>query len=196
MKKVEAIIKPFKLDVKKAKALLAEAGYKDGFTISMDVRNNFPTLDLAQSIQSTFALAGVKVNIIPMDGKQALTKYRARNHEIYIGRWGPDYQDPHTNASTFAWNPDNSDNAKAKPLAWRNAWDIPEMSKKTEAAVMEKDPEKRARMYIELQKEHQQVSPFVIMFQDIEVAAERANIKGFVLGPSFDSNYYRHITKD
>ena len=188
--------KPFKLDVEKAKALLAKAGYKDGFNISMDVRNNFPTLDLAQSIQSTFALAGVKVNIIPMDGKQALTKYRARNHEIYIGRWGPDYQDPHTNASTFAWNPDNSDNAKEKPLAWRNAWDIPEMSKKTQAAVMERDPEKRAKMYIELQKEHQMVSPFVIMFQDIEVSAERANVKGFVLGPSFDSNYYRHITKD
>ena len=33
------------------------------------------------------------------------------------------------------------------------------------------------------------------MFQDIEVAAERANVKGFVLGPSFDSNFYRHVTK-
>jgi peptide/nickel transport system substrate-binding protein len=66
-----------------------------------------------------FAKANVKVEIIPMDGKQALTKYRARNHQIYIGKWGPDYQDPQTNASTFAWNVDNSDDAKAKPLAWR-----------------------------------------------------------------------------
>lgn len=188
--------KPFSLDVKKAKALLAEAGYPDGFAVSMDVRNNFPTIDMAQSIQSTFAMAGVKVEIIPMDGKQALTKYRARNHEIYIGRWGPDYQDPHTNAGTFAANPDNADDAAEKPLAWRNAWDIPDMTRKTAAAVVERDPVKRAGMYLDLQKEHQAASPFVIMFQDIETAARRANVKNFVLGPSFDSNFYRFTEKD
>ena len=187
--------RPFKLDPGRAQKLLAEAGYPEGLTLSMDTRNNFPTLDMAQAIQSTFALGGVKLEIIPMDGKQALTKYRARNHEIYIGRWGPDYQDPHTNADTFAKNLDNSDDAKAKPLAWRNAWDIPEMSRKTDAAAQERDPDKRAQMYLELQREHQTTAPFVIMFQDIEVAAERANVKGFVLGPSFDSNFYRHVTK-
>ncbi|MGD9017098.1 MAG: ABC transporter substrate-binding protein, partial [Desulfobacterales bacterium] len=64
------------------------------------------------------------------------------------------------------------------------------------AAVKEKDPAKRARMYQEIQREHQETSPFVIMFQDIEVAAEGANVKGFVLGPSFDSNFYRFVTKD
>ena len=86
----------------------------------------------------------MKLEIIPGDGKQTLTKYRARQHDIYIGQWGADYQDPHTNADTFAANDDNSDDAKAKPLAWRNAWDIPELTAKTRAAVLERDAAKRA----------------------------------------------------
>ncbi|NNF45260.1 MAG: ABC transporter substrate-binding protein [Desulfofustis sp.] len=186
---------PFSLDVEKAKALLKEAGLENGFTVTMDTRNTEPTTSMALSIQSTFAQAGVKLEIIPGEGKQTLTKYRARNHDIYIGRWGPDYMDPHTNADTFARNPDNSDDAKSKPLAWRNAWDIPEMTKRADAAVLEKDTKKRADMYLEIQREHQQVSPFVIMFQDIEILGKRANVDGFVLGPSFDSNFYQYTTK-
>lgn len=187
---------PFSLDVERAKALLAEAGLSDGFSVTMDTRNTAEITEMAQSIQSTFAQAGIKLEIIPGDGKQTLTKYRARNHDIYIGRWGPDYQDPHTNADTFARNPDNSDDAKSKPLAWRNAWDIPEMTKQADAAVLEGDAAKRAEMYLSLQREHQQVSPFVIMMQEIEVAAERADTKGFIIGPAFDDNRYHKVTKD
>nr|WP_319392512.1 ABC transporter substrate-binding protein [uncultured Desulfobacter sp.] len=186
---------PFSLDVERAKALLKKAGLENGFAVTMDVRSAEPVNSMALSIQSTFAKAGIKLEIIPGDGKQTLTKYRARKHDIYIGDWGPDYMDPHTNADTFARNPDNSDDAAFKPLAWRNAWDIPEMTKKTDAAVLEKDTAKRARMYEELQREHQQTSPFVIMFQDIEVVAEPANVKNFILGPTFDSNFYRYTTK-
>src|SRR3546814_21114013 len=112
-----------------------------------------------------------------------LTKYRARNHDIYIGQWGPDYQDPHTNADTFARNPDNSDDAQSKPLAWRNAWDIPEMTKMADAAALGRDSAKRAEMYQELQKVHQATSPFVIMFPPSEVAAVRADTQAFILGP-------------
>jgi peptide/nickel transport system substrate-binding protein len=186
---------PFKLDVEKAKALLKEAGLEDGFTVTMDTRNSEPTTSMALAIQGTLALANIKLEIIPGEGKQTLTKYRSRTHDIYIGNWGPDYMDPHTNADTFARNPDNSDDASAKPLAWRNAWDIPEMTKKADAAVLERDTAKRAEMYLALQREHQQVSPFVIMFQDIEILGQRANVDGFIIGPSFDSNFYHSITK-
>jgi peptide/nickel transport system substrate-binding protein len=162
----------------------------------MDVRNTSPSTDIAQALQASFAQAGVKLELIPGDGKQTLTKYRARTHDIYIGAWGPDYQDPHTNAETFAMNVDNRDDAKSKTLAWRNSWDSPEMTKRTAAAVIERDAEKRVGIYQDLQKEHQAVSPFVIMFQQIEVAARRANVDGFVIGPSFDNNFYKDIVKN
>ena len=186
---------PFALDVAKAKELLAAAGLPDGFSVTMDTRNTPEITGIAQAIQQTAAEAGIKIELIPGDGQQTLAKYRARNHDIYIGRWGPDYQDPHTNADTFARNPDNSDDAAAKPLAWRNAWDIPEMSKAVDAAVLEADPARRAQMYTDLQTEGQETSPFVIMFQEIEVSALRSNVNGFIVGPSFNDNNYAHVTK-
>jgi peptide/nickel transport system substrate-binding protein len=187
---------PFKFDVAKAKELLEKAGLKDGFNVTMDVRNTQPVTGIAESIQQTVGQAGIKLEIIPGDGKQTLTKYRARNHDIYIGQWGQDYFDPNSNAQTFASNPDNSDEGKSKTLAWRNAWDVPELTKKTEAALLEKDSGKRAELYKELQKTILDEGPFVIIFQQTEVAGLRANLKDFKLGPSFDTNFVGQISKE
>ncbi|MBI3498978.1 MAG: ABC transporter substrate-binding protein [Proteobacteria bacterium] len=187
--------KPYKFDLDKAKALLAKAGLANGFSVTMDTRNLSPYTDVAQAIQASWAKAGVKLELIPADGRQTLTKYRARQHDIYIGNWGPDYQDPHTNAETYAMNEDNTDNARSKTLAWRNAWDIPAMTAKTKAAVLETDAKKREQTYLELQREHQQSSPFIIMYQQVEVSAARKGVTGFIMGPSFDNNLYHAIKK-
>ena len=130
---------PYKLDVDKAKALLAKAGVPNGFKVTIDMRTVQPVQGITEAFQQTAKRAGIDVEILPGDGKQTLTKYRARTHDIYIGQWGADYWDPHTNADTFARNPDNADDAKSKPLAWRNAWAIPELTKKADAAVLERD---------------------------------------------------------
>jgi len=186
---------PFSLDVAKAKQLLAKAGYPDGFDIELIVRNSPIRIDTAKSLQTTFAKAGINLKVIPMDGKQVLTMYRARKHQLFLGTWGADYQDPHTNADTFAKNLDNSDNAKSKPVAWRNAFAPKDMTKATLAALVEKNPAKRAAMYVALQKEHQQKAPFAFIMQEQEVAAVRASVKGYVIGPAFDDNSYKDVVK-
>jgi len=186
---------PFSLNVDKAKKLLAEAGYPNGFEIELIVRNSPIRVDTAKSIQTTFAKAGIKLKLITMDGKQVLTMYRARKHQLFLGTWGPDYQDPHTNADTFAKNLDNSDNAKSKPVAWRNTYDPGSMTEATLAALVEKDASKRAEMYLAIQKEHQQKAPFAFIMQEQEVAGVRTNVEGYVIGPSFDSNAYKDVVK-
>ncbi len=186
---------PFSLNVEKAKALLAEAGYPNGFDIELIVRNKSIRIDTAKSIQTTFAKAGINVKLIPMDGKQVLTTYRARKHQLFFGSWGPDYQDPHTNADTFAKNLDNSDDAKSKPVAWRNAYEPKQMTQDTLAALLEPDSNKRANMYLAIQKAHQKSAPFAFIMQEQEVAGIRENVDGYVLGPSFDTNYYKDVVK-
>ena len=115
---------------------------------------------------------------------------------MYIGAWGPDYPDPQTNAGTFAYNPDNSDEAGATGLlAWRNAWDPGDLSAKTEAAVVEPDRDKRKAMYEEIQREFLQTSPFAIMFQRIEQTGRRDNVKDLYLGGATTAVTYWVVTK-
>jgi peptide/nickel transport system substrate-binding protein len=187
---------PYKLDIPKAKELLAKAGLADGFKVTMDVRNTQPVTGIAESFQQSLAQAGVTMEIIPGDGKQTLTKYRARNHDMYIGQWGMDYFDPNSNAETFTANPDNSDEGKSKTLAWRNTWDVPDLTKKTAAALLERDTDKRAESYRELQRAVLETSPFVIVYQQTEVAGMRRNVNDLKLGPSFDTNYVDRVWKN
>lgn len=187
---------PYTFDVAKAKELLAKAGLADGFTVTMDVRNTQPVTGIAENVQQTLAQAGIKLEIIPGDGKQTLTKYRARQHDIYIGQWGSDYFDPNSNAETFTFNPDNSDEGKNKTLAWRNAWDPKELSAKTQAALLEKDSAARAAIYEDLQKQVLASGPFVVVFQQTEVAGYSVKVKDFKLGPSFDTNFVYNVSKD
>lgn len=186
---------PYKLDVAKAKALLAKAGLPNGFDVTMDMPNDYPYIEIAQALQANFAQAGIRVKLIPGDAKQAIGKYRARQHDIFIGEWSPDYMDPNSNARGFAWNPDNSDQSKTKMLAWRNSWDIPQLTKDTEAALVEPSSAKRAQRYEALQKSVLANSPFIIMFEKVVQVATRPGTTGPEIGPINDLVSYRTLKK-
>lgn len=186
---------PFSMDVEKAKALLAEAGV-DGMELTVGVREAQERLEIGQSLQNTFAMAGITLNLEVGTGKQVLSKYRARELDIYLGAWGPDYPDPHTNAGTFAYNPDNSDEAQATGLlAWRNAWDTAGLTEKSAAAVIEGDRSKREAMYHEIQATFRDTSPFAVMFQKIEPAGIAENVEGLNLGGAITAVSYWAVTK-
>lgn len=182
--------KPYKFDPAKAKAILDKAGIKD-LKVTLDIINQPPFLDMAQSLQASFAKAGVKLEILPSVGSQFYSRIRSHGHEMAIAFWIPDYFDPHSNASAFAMNKDDG----SKTIAWRNGWEIPELTARTEAAVQEKDPAKRMKMYLELQKEVQRKSPIVLMFQGTDQVVVKANVKGYVQGLNADQVYYARVTK-
>lgn len=186
---------PFHLDVAKGKALLAEAGHGDGMAVELDAFA--PYIDIAQSIQATMGEAGIDVAILQAESKAVYTKHRARQHQMILSHWSPDYLDPHSNADAFASNPDNSDEAKLTGvIAWRGSWETPENTALTAAARQELDPAKREEMYLTLQQNLQQDSPFVFMFQQVAQAALRSNVSGFISGPSFDQVFYRDVVKN
>ncbi len=188
---------PYSYDLAKSKKLLAEAGHEGGgFKLTIDTLNKSPFKEVAQSIQSSLKQLGIEGEIILSDGKTLWPKYRARKHELIIARWGPDYADPHSNADSFAHNPDNRDEAKLTgKLAWRNSWADESATKGAEAAAKETDAVKREAMYKDLQKNMQSASPYAVMFQLVGKIGRRDNVKNYIRGATFDQVFFRTVTK-
>jgi peptide/nickel transport system substrate-binding protein len=188
---------PFTLEIEKAKALVAESGLSpQDLTFELGVRDAQERIEVAQSLQNTFAQAGITLNLSVATGAQTLARYRARELQLTLEVWGPDYPDPQTNASTFAYNPGNADeDQNTGILAWRIAWDAAGFTERTEAAVIEGDTEKRAEMYVELQRDFQKEAPFVMMFQQIEQMGMKRAVEGLSLGQAITSASYWKVTK-
>lgn len=187
--------KPYRLDVERAKRLLAEAGYANGLSLTLDARATPPSIDIAQTLAADFAKAGVRLEIMQMDNKQLLTRFRSRQHMLTLSLWSPDYPDPHATIQGFAWNPDNSDSSPFRLLAWRNAWSIPEITGEVQAAKSERDTEKRLGYYRHAQREALENGPYAMLFQDVQTLALRNGVKGLKIGITFDSMRYAEVRK-
>jgi peptide/nickel transport system substrate-binding protein len=181
---------PFRFEPVRAKALAAP-----GFEVAMNVRGSAPSLDLAQALQANLAEAGIRLILRPSDAKQALTRFRERRYDIFLGRWASDTLDPQSDAEAFTLNPDDADDAPRKNLAWRAHFKSPALEAMVREAATETDPARRRAILAELQRRHWAEGPFVVLFQEIEPLAMRRNVGGYVAGPTPDTISYRLVTK-
>ena len=186
---------PFQKNVAKAKALLADAGVPNGFEVTMDHPSLAPFGDWAQAIQANLAEIGIKVTLLAGESKQVITKTRARQHQIAMVRWGSDYMDPNSNAETFNVNTDNSDAQKNRTLCWRSNWKDDDLTARAIEAQKEPDSTRRIAMYERMQLDHQERSPFVLLGQQVEVAAMRKSVSGLELALLADRSLYTAVTK-
>ncbi|MBI1775537.1 MAG: ABC transporter substrate-binding protein [Proteobacteria bacterium] len=169
---------PFKLDLAKAKQLLTEAGYPDGFSKEFAIGNTFPYTDLAQHIQANAEKVGVKLNINQMAYSQVVAKHRGRNFEVVMTAWAVFYPDAHGMAETLAYNPDNrTESRKVQYPTWRATWSDEWFNDTVQKALLEKDQAKRTEMYAEIQRRHMQEGPFVILFQTNRNVAVHNQVK-------------------
>jgi peptide/nickel transport system substrate-binding protein len=182
---------PYHLDVAKARAILAKAGIAPGISIKVDVFNQPPFTDIAQSLQATFAQGGVRLQILPAVASEVYGKTRTRTEEAVWLYWIPDYYDAHSTASAFALNREDG----TQSIAWRAGWHIPRLSAQTLAAVEEQDPAARVRLYQAVQAEVQRDSPFVIALQERTELVMRRTVKGYRQGLTADMVYYDQVTR-
>src|SRR5690606_30821224 len=135
----------YTLDVERAQEYLAEAGYPDGFTTQLLAINEPPFIDIATSIQSTLAEAGINAEIVTGTGNQIYGPMRERDFELIVGRGGGGQEPhPHSNMQSLVINPDNADDAGLSGLiGWRTSFYNEELNELAMQALVERDPDQQ-----------------------------------------------------
>jgi peptide/nickel transport system substrate-binding protein len=177
--------KSLERNLERAKELLAEAGYADGFDITLDYPDmTFGGVNLstnAQKIQADLAEIGIRVELAPAEVQISLEGYRSGTQGFAYWFWGPDKLDPvdfleflpggKVATERAMWSPEMVDQSILDLIA---------------QAKVETDPAKRSEIFIQLQDFAQANSAFAPFSVPAVQTAYRSNIQGYVRHPQWD----------
>jgi dipeptide transport system substrate-binding protein len=172
-------LKPRAYDPARAKALLTEAGYPDGFSTDLWAipvsRAYMPNgRRTAELVQADWAKIGVKANIVTYEWGEFLRRRRAGEADVTMmgGTW--DYPDP---SELLVWNTCDAIAGGNNVSHWCNQ-DFTDLIKKADVAT---DPEERASLYEKAQEIYHTDIPGLILADVRGYAAVRDNVQGFKL---------------
>ena len=139
---------PYSPDIPKAKQLLADAGYPDGFDVELACENYSPWIDMGLQIKRDLGKIGINVTLKQMPNLGELIGYLfSKSYQMYITEWELDYMDPDANSKSFAHCNSADDDGKIKLVAWLSQYETPEIATLVELATREVDVQKREAMY-------------------------------------------------
>jgi peptide/nickel transport system substrate-binding protein len=171
-------------DLDRARELLAEAGYPDGFDITLSYPDfTFTGVNLstnAQKVQADLAEVGINVTLRPGEVQVSLEEYRNGEQGFSYWFWGPDILDP---VDVLSFLPGG------KVATERTRWtqDMADQSilDLIDQARIETDPASRLDIFNQLQdylQESGAYAPFNVPAQQV---AYRADIQGYVWHPQW-----------
>jgi dipeptide transport system substrate-binding protein len=174
-----ADLKPRPYDPARAKALLTEAGYPDGFSTDLwaipVARAYMPNgRRTAELIQSDWAKIGVKAKIVTFEWGEFLRRRRAGEADVTMmgGTW--DYPDP---SELLVWNTCGAIPSGNNVSHWCNK-DFSDLVGKADIVT---DPAERAALYEKSQEIFNADIPGVILADVKGYGAIRDNVTGFKL---------------
>lgn len=135
----------YEYNPEKAKELLTEAGYPDGFSTSILVGTNARSTE-AQLIQGNLSEIGITLDITTLDSTTMLEQINNGDYEMFIMSYNNTTGDPDTSLYMLFKStvPASSGN--------RSFTNIPEVDEMLEAARLEEDNEARMEIYKKIQQ--------------------------------------------
>lgn len=169
---------PYTYDVDKAKKLLADAGYPDGFSMTTIVQE--PEARIGELLQAMWAKAGVKLDVQRMESgvwsKAAFADpagKAAANTGSVIASWSSG-----VNGADLQFRP-LYHSASASPAgANLGFFDDPKLDELVDKAASTLDETARNAIYVDAQKEVNEQAPHVLLYTTQDLYAARANVKG------------------
>ncbi len=173
-----------KRDVEKAKQILADAGYPDGFTFECGVIPDMAPdgvgfMMCAEKIAADLAEIGVTMKIASQEVSVYLEGYRDGTQQAVISQWGPDYNDSN---SQLAFMPGATVGLRA---GWPEEAN-PELAELGRQAGAEVDDAKRAELLLQVQKDLEASNPpYIVFLQPGRTLATSNRIQNFVPDSTF-----------
>jgi len=151
----------YRLDVPRARALLAEAGYPDGFDTTLRVLADQPFLNIAIAVQSTLLQGGIRAKIITGTGNQIYGAMRDRQFNLLVGRGGSGVEPhPHSSLRSLVYNPNNADSARLTNFqGWRTGFYDAQLNRMIDQALVERDKSRQQQDYFAIQQRYDQLVP-------------------------------------
>jgi peptide/nickel transport system substrate-binding protein len=162
-------------DLDRARELLAEAGYPDGFTFDFTLGGGFQDWsDDAVLIQSSLAEIGVTMNINNMARAQFLEALDTKQVQAYISRWTSFVNDPQYHLGLLMVT-DTSSNY----MNYSN----PEVDALWQTAATETDQSVREEYYAEMQALISEDAPWAYLYEYNTVFAMQEGLEGYTSYP-------------
>lgn len=169
--------KNYEYNIEKAKELLLEAGYPNGFDTAVVLRGGEINTQTAEIIQSNLRDIGINLKIEVLESSAFLDITANGRHEMYIGAWGVVTGDAdyglyslyHSSAKGATGNRDFYSNS--------------EVDKLLEAAREENNPEKRKEFYEKAEMLIMNDVPNVLLFSRNITIGTQKNVKGLNVHP-------------
>ena len=164
-------------NVEKAKVLLKEAGYENGFTTSLMTNDGQARIDLCTAVQAMLSEVGITCNIDVMEFGAYIQKATNGEHEMALCGWVTSTKD----ADYTYYSLEHS--SKQGASGNRSFIHDPEIDKLVQDGRTVSDPEKRKEIYKELSiklKEINNNAP--IYYNKINVGTNN-KVEGFILDP-------------
>lgn len=160
---------PYEYDPEKAKQLLAEAGYPDGFSTALWHRDSTIETNVAETIATYLADVGIMVSVNTEDWTAYLADYLAGKFPLYTLGWNADFADPDTFIYTFFG-----------PMAEsRFGWDNPEVRELVTVARQLPTQEEREANYTEAMNAVHEAMPVLPLVHASDLHAVKSTVTGF-----------------